>query len=237
MRFLEHLEGTCYDWYTLRGGESTLYPETMFLVLDKCRERNPKANLKLFTNGTLLTDEMVWALNERSVKVCLSLNLAGYKGLENFILKSANPSRQFDILRKIKKLHVKAVFQRHVPFAAEALILHNIFGCTVESSPDYTTLIDWDDRDLVYVERELELLNSTDKSFREWHRLRGCTDRELCDCQHESLHFSADGVIGQYSKFVSKRSIYGCSMFADQMSDELYARYQTLWRRFYGKEE
>lgn len=235
LRFLDHITAVSYDMYSFHGGESTLYPDAMFNVMDRIREVNPQARLKLFTNGTLLTDSIVDRLNERAVDVCLSLNQKGYKSLDTFILNSVNPACQFNVVKRLTHLCVRAVATRKTLFTVEALILHNIFNCIVETMPDYTTLKDWDEGDLEHISKELTLLQSVDKTYQEWHILPGGFCDHECDCPHATRHFYVDGTLGR-GAYSSGRCIQGCAMFADQMGDKLYAQYQALWSRFYERE-
>lgn len=230
--FAAHIAHIKYPMYSFHGGESTLYPDFMFATMDMCRAANPNARLQLFTNGTLITPEMAEKLNQRNVKVCVSVNLTGAKGIENFVRHSVMSDRQFDVINSLEHCFIRAVALRLTPFAHEAAALHALFSCTVETMPDYTTLKDWTDDDISHIRRQLETLKGLAPDYRQWHILPCAFTTKTCDCSKQTIHFYADGTFGR-GEYSSDRCITGCAMFQDQMGEKLYAQYQDLWTQYY----
>lgn len=226
-KFYAHVSNYEYSRFSLHGGESLLYPGEMFDVLTRLRIMRPTAALKLFTNATLLTEQIAVDLNNLGVKVCVSMQAEGPKGLMNLMRRAAEPSRLIGSIKRLKRCAVRTVILRGADFADEALLLHGIFGQPVEAFPDYTTLDELTLEDVAAFDRELRSIAARDHDYGHWFSL-GCrfTD-SFCDCPSLTRHFFADGSIG-WNDYTADYGIYGCAMFQKMMKPEVYKAYTEL---------
>lgn len=144
------------EGYVFQGGEPLLYADFMFEMASHIHALQPDCSLKLFTNGTHLTTEVTEKLNSMGFKVCVSMSATGYKGMKQLLSHAVEPTHVFDNIRLLKHKTIRLVCPRKWEFAWEVLLLHSVFpDTTIEFTPDYLTLSEWDDGDFCFFKEEL----------------------------------------------------------------------------------
>lgn len=228
-----HLRRTPYSHYIIHGGEPTLFPDEVVRVLTFIRtECPPDVPVSVFTNGTLLTPELIDCLNHFRARVLLSINLEGPKGLESFFEHVSDPDNCIRMIRKLHALCIRCVALRGQSFALEAVTMHNLFGgVRVETSPDVTTLNEWTEEDIRCVDKELTLLRRLDPHYRDWHSLL-LTPSYRCDCSRKNINYTTSGQFELGPHKTSGRT-YGCAFAVEQMGEGLYNQYIAVAQTAY----
>ena len=234
VKVINHLRQEKYDLYTFHGGEPLLYPDILARYIKDIKAMNPNAKMMLYTNGTLITQDIAFLLNNNNVHACISLNAEGYKGLMHFIHTAPDAEEIFKTIRQLRSYDIRVVKQRFNPFAYESLLLHNIFmNCTINIVPDYTTLKDWTQTDIDFIDKELTLLKTKAPYFYTWHTLMQGF-KHACDCNDKKHYYLVTEDVRTDPEATATQS--GCSFFRRNMPLHLYTQYQDLCEKYYGGE-
>lgn len=219
----EHIVNYPYRKYSILGGEPLLYPDKLFSIYTHVREKIGKdAHLKLFTNGTLLTPQIVDRLNNLNVEVYIALGHKGYKGIDSLYRNSGRD----DIVDLIKKLNwklIKYVFLKKEEFSKGVVELHGLFDTMVSICPDYIGLDTWDDTDIDHINTELSRLSSMGSEYLRYTSF-DINGMSRCNCLKKPDPIYPD-TIRRHPGFYSEGCIYGCAACRDKLGDRLYNRF------------
>ena len=220
----DHISNVPHLLYSFHGGECTLYPEKMLEMMDYIRQENPAGKIRLFTNGSLLTAELVTQLNERDVDCVIGVGLTGYKTILNMVKHAKEPYNLISNIHMLKHKTIRVVPDRHDAFAYECIALHDIFLCPVEVTHDYATLKDWDNKAISTLKGELDILVKKGHATGGWFGIM-CASMDMCDCPHENIHFFVDGTLGRSTQYHADYVVEGCAMLHKLMPAGIYENY------------
>ncbi|MEG1501975.1 MAG: radical SAM protein [Synergistaceae bacterium] len=231
-KLYEHIDTEEHNMFSFHGGECTLYPEKMLEIMDHIKDKQPKAKLKLFTNGSLLSKSLVESLNKREVEVCVSVSARGYKDVLHLIEKSNNPTTVIKNIKTLNKYNIRFVAGKDEGFAYEALYLHTIFECPIEIDHDYTQFTEWTEEDLKHFEKEVDLLYKLQNNgWKVYADVMG-SRLDACDCPRMNIHFYTDGRFGRSAKYHAEYKVPGCSMVHKLLGAEKYKEYYRILTKY-----
>lgn len=211
-----HPDSVCFV-----GGEPLIHPIELFSIIDETIKLYPDIKIAIFTNGSLITEELRDKINTRNIRVVLSVNTTGEKSIENLINHALHPDKVISILATIKNLEVRYVALRKTPFAQSIVTLHKLFNCGIYVSLDTTDLDNWDMTDTKHIQNELALLKHIDEQYKSHVEFK-YIKRFWCRCSGE-ISLDPDGKL-RYPYFHSFNSTYGCGALRDKLGDEMYTK-------------
>ena len=204
----------------LVGGEPLLFKNE---VVDFITRIGSGKKVRVYTNATLLTPELVDYFNDNGVGVVLSINTYGYKSIDNLI-KRAKHKNIIELLNRLKWLSINNVWLLNTPFADECLQLYDIFNVEyISLSPDYTTVQLWTEQTLDLLRSEYGKIKS-----KPWFRFN-LTGTQLCRCENSTTFYTNDGIPYRLG-FHGNGAIYGCIALKTIMGDKMYNSYVAITR-------
>lgn len=218
-----------YGGYNITGGEPLLYPDVLCDLIMHIRNTSGLTKgINLYTNGSLLTKDLVEFFNYHKVAVVFSVNVLGYKNLVNLLDCSNNPETVIDNIGNIDNLSIRSVFDRQVPFAYESAILHRLFPTArLEMSFDYTVFGGWSMEDVDFIEAEICKLKKFTADF-SWFSMTLLNHNYCASKQHGAFH--PDGAwrgVGM-CKDIQGIGMYGCTGLCAVLSPKVYNRYMVV---------
>lgn len=146
-----------YTSYLFTGGEPLLYPDRLFEIANDIRAVQHGAWLTTFTNGTLLTEDIVKAFNRLDMHAVLSMRPYGYKSVNEALARH---------IRALENYSFRLVCCNRQPFIKEALDLQRIFpNAVVEVSHDFREET-WGEEDVSFWREQFEKIRDSNLKIR-----------------------------------------------------------------------
>ncbi len=145
-----------YDAVWLTGGEPLLVLPKVKSVIELIKKRNPKTPIKLFTNGSLLTSEIISFLNKNNITVVIS-----FDGVKNGD-KTLNRLKTYIDTKKIKQVNrliIKYIWDIEKSFYKDLKELKMSFSPEKQAAVllgcDYTGLENFSDTRLKVLKKDI----------------------------------------------------------------------------------
>lgn len=229
IKFLQHIQTTEYAGFHILGGEPLLFPNELLDLIKFIRnEISETKAIKVFTNGSQFTSEIVSQFNRYNVNCIISVGLSGPKSFSNLIAHANSPIDLVDNIRALKQKSIRIIFERKDNFSVEAIAIYSIFKCVVNLFPEFTSLVNWDNSDIDHISTQLSIMKKAVPDCCKYILIFGQL-YSRCDCSDTIKPLFPDGK--QHTPyFYSENCIYGCAALKDKLGDDLFNRYVVTVR-------
>lgn len=237
-QFIDCVNSGNYTSYSIAGGEPLIRPAILKDVIGIIRNHDENLPINVFTNGSLITPDIVNLLNTNNINVTLAVSPNGYKSIDNMVrLSKRNDTIQ--LLCGIHNLNIRYVYTLNdeQSYVSDMVTLYNTFGCGVECSIDYLYLSKIDVNYLYNLRYNLDDLCNrypTIAANVQWT----LAHMRYCDCTTTaSLYANGEW---HYIPIYHPDLMYGCTGAMHKMGVKLYNRFcvvlQNFNRQFESKE-
>jgi len=193
-----------YDRIVISGGEPLLYPEETATLIKFAISAFPVTPIYVFTNGTLLNDELVEFFNDNNICVIVSLHAP----------QKINPL----YVSRLKQKTLMKVVRLSEEFAGEMKQLHKIFNHPITAKLDIGNLHKISDKDIELF--KTESLKALDEVMFDSYFF---TDKP-CSCETEIL-ITPKGITTRAKEYsIPSLDSNGCSYLINKMSKERYLK-------------
>ncbi|MEG1912761.1 MAG: radical SAM protein [Cloacibacillus sp.] len=221
--FKQHIKRFRYGTYSFHGGEPLVDMNLVEQLTAIIREQQPKAIIRLFTNGTLLTDGVVAFIKRYDIYTVISAQATGYKNAVQLLEFYNNPAQFLETLNTLPHVSLRYVWNMRSNLKADITLLSKIFNCHIEVTPDHHKLSQLTVEHVKQLEEVIRYSkNNLSTTFDVLHSLSHC-----CDCRASRRRFFTDGFIG-WEGDVPTEIINGCAMFHAKMDKSVYEEYKKL---------
>lgn len=226
-KLLCHIAKNPYDNYSLQGGEPLLFPQPLLDIIRNLRVLQPNAQLQVLTNATGLTESLVQQFNDLKIRLIISLEAEGYKGIMHLINSAKEPERIINNINALKIKQIRSIANSLSCFAQGALTLHALFPTAgIEVTPDFYTMSRLTENDIEGMRSELTYLKQKTTHIKHWFTMARGFYHKCINNEYKYL-FATNEIINDCP--IGRKVKSGCAIFTHAMPPGIYEKYrQTI---------